>query len=120
MQTAASVVVGFVAALHVYILVLEMFLWSRAVRVFAVPKDRRDDALLRTMLQNQGIYNGFLAAGLIWSLVHPEPSVAVQLQLFFLGCVVVAGLVGAATANVRILFVQTIPAAVGIALVLLG
>ncbi|MEM6926922.1 MAG: DUF1304 domain-containing protein [Myxococcota bacterium] len=117
MQLAASVVVGLVAALHVYILVLEMFLWSRAVRVFAVPRDRRDDRLLRTMLQNQGIYNGFLAAGLIWGLVHPDPEVGTQLQLFFLACVAVAGLVGAATANVRILFVQTLPAAIGLALV---
>ncbi|MEO0601824.1 MAG: DUF1304 domain-containing protein [Myxococcota bacterium] len=120
MQVAASVVVGLIAALHVYILVLEMFLWSRAVRVFAVPRDRRDDPLLRTMLQNQGIYNGFLAAGLIWGLAHPDPVVGTQLQLFFLGCVAVAGLVGAATANVRILFVQTIPALVGLALVLLS
>lgn len=120
MQTAASVVVGLIAALHVYILVLEMFLWGRAVRVFAVPRDQRDNPLLRTMLQNQGIYNGFLAAGLIWGLLHPDPAFSVQLQLFFLGCVFVAGLVGAATANVRILFVQTIPATIGIALLLVA
>ena len=120
MQTASTVVVGIVAALHLYILVLEMFLWKRAVRVFAIPKQRRDDSLLRTMLQNQGIYNGFLAAGLIWSLVHPDPEVGMQLQLFFLGCVAVAGLVGAATANLRILFVQTVPAVLGLVLVWLS
>lgn len=120
MQTAALVVVGLVAALHVYILVLEMFLWSRAVRVFGIPRDRRDDSLLRVMLQNQGIYNGFLAAGLIWSLLHPDPGVATQLQLFFLGCVAVAGIVGAVTANPRILFVQTIPAGIGLTLLLLA
>jgi putative membrane protein len=120
MQIAANVVVGLIAAVHVYILVLEMFLWGRAVRVFGVPRDQRDNSLLRTMLQNQGVYNGFLAAGLIWGLLHPDPSFGMQLQLFFLGCVAVAGIVGAATANVRILFVQTIPAAVGLGLVLLA
>ncbi|MBX2797772.1 MAG: DUF1304 domain-containing protein [Myxococcales bacterium] len=120
MQTAATVVVGLIAALHVYILVLEMFLWGRAVRVFGIPKDRRDDPLLRTMLQNQGIYNGFLAAGLIWSLLHPDPGMAFDLKLFFLGCVAVAGVVGAVTANTRILFVQTVPSVVGIVLLLVG
>lgn len=114
MATVALVLTALIAALHAYILVLEMFLWNRAVKVFAVPRDQRDNPLLRTMLQNQGIYNGFLAAGLVWGLVHPDAGVGSQLQLFFLGCVAVAGLVGAATASGRILLVQTVPATLAI------
>lgn len=117
MKLAADVVVGLVAAIHLYILMLEMFLWNRAVRVFQIPKEHRDNVLMRTMLQNQGLYNGFLATGLIWGLVHPSPVIAFQVKVFFATCVLVAGLYGAVTANVRILFVQTIPA--GIALLLL-
>ena len=120
MQVAADVVVGLIAALHLYILVLEMFWWSRAVRVFGIPKAQRDNPLLRTMLQNQGIYNGFLAAGLAWGLLHPQADIGVQIQLFFLACVFVAGVVGAVTANLRILFVQTVPATFGLVLVWLA
>lgn len=120
MQLAADVVTGVIAALHVYILVLEMFLFRRAVRVFGVPRELREQPLVRVMLQNQGIYNGFLAAGLIWGLLHPDPVLSLQLKLFFCGCVAVAGLVGAATAQIRILFVQTIPAALAIILLLLA
>ncbi|TNE46439.1 MAG: DUF1304 domain-containing protein [Deltaproteobacteria bacterium] len=112
MKYLAPGLVGLIAALHVYIMVLEMFLWSRAVRVFGVPKDQRDNKLLQTMLKNQGLYNGFLAAGLIWGLAHPNSVIGFQVQLFFLACVAVAGLYGAATAQVRILFVQTIPAVI--------
>jgi len=118
MSLAASIVVGLIAALHVYILVLEMFLWNRAVRVFGIAKEHRDNQSMRTMLKNQGLYNGFLAAGLIWGLVHPDASVGLQVQIFFASCVAVAGLYGAATANIRILFVQTVPAALALGLLL--
>jgi putative membrane protein len=118
MQLAADVVTALIGALHVYILVLEMFLWSRAVRVFAVPKEDRDNERIRVLFQNQGIYNGFLAAGLFWGLAHPDPAFGMQLKLFFLGCVAVAGVVGAVTAKPQILMIQTVPAALGIALVL--
>lgn len=120
MGTAAMVMSGLVAALHIYILVLEMFLWSRAVKVFEIPREYHENELMQTMLKNQGLYNGFLAAGLIWGLVHPDAGVGQQIQLFFLACVAVAGLYGAATANVKILFVQTVPAAIAAALVLLA
>lgn len=115
MRETAMVITGVVAALHVYIMVLEMFMWNRATKVFGVPRDQRDNPLLKTMLQNQGIYNGFLAAGLIWALIHPVPPFQASLALFFLACVAVAGIVGAVTADKRILFVQTVPAGLGIA-----
>lgn len=108
----AKIAVGLIAALHVYILVLEMFLWSRAVRVFGIPKEHRDNMQMRTMLKNQGLYNGFLAAGLVWGMLYPAPVVSFHIQVFFLSCVAVAGVYGALTANVRILFVQTVPALV--------
>lgn len=114
MHLVAVAISSLVALLHVWILVLESFWWSRAVKVFGVPRDRRDDPLLRSLFQNQGAYNGFLAVGLVWGLAHPDAGFGWQLQLFFLGCVAVAGVVGAVTAQVRILFVQTVPALLGI------
>lgn len=106
----AKFAVGFVALLHIYIMILEMFLWKRATRVFGIPKELRDNKLVQTMLKNQGLYNGFLATGLLWGLFFPNPEIALQIQLFFLGCVGVAGLYGAITAKYSILFVQTFPA----------
>ncbi|MCO4747011.1 MAG: DUF1304 domain-containing protein [Proteobacteria bacterium] len=116
MQTAALIATGLIGLLHVWILVLEMFLWSRAVKVFAVPRDQRDNVLLQTAFKNQGAYNGFLAAGCFWACAHPNSAFQLQLALFFLGCVAVAGVVGAVTANVRILFVQTVPAVIAMGL----
>ena len=114
MHTAANLVVGIVALIHVYILVLEMFLWEKptGLRAFGLSKDFA--AATRVLAGNQGLYNGFLAAGLFWGLGTGDT----HLQYFFLGCVLVAGVYGAFTANVRILWVQAAPAAV--ALVLLG
>ncbi|MEV8095330.1 DUF1304 domain-containing protein [Kitasatospora sp. NPDC085879] len=117
MHTVANVLVGLVAALHAYFLVLEMFLWER-------PPGRKlsgfDAALARAtapLAANQGLYNGFLAAGLVWGLIAADP-VGHDAQVFFLGCVVVAGLYGAATANRRILLAQALPGAVALAAVL--
>lgn len=101
--------------IHVYIVILEGFWWSRATKVFGVPKERRDDRMLRSMLQNQGAYNGVLVAGLGWGLLHPDPAVGLQLRLFFLGAVAAMGIVGAITADKRILAVQTLPAALAMA-----
>ncbi|WP_022801693.1 DUF1304 domain-containing protein [Deinococcus ficus] len=116
MTLIASVLVGLIALLHVYILVLEMFLWTtpRAMKAFGTTPELA--AQTRVMAGNQGLYNGFLAAGLIWGLLTGAQDV----QLFFLGCVAVAGLYGAATANRRILFVQTVPAVLAILAVLLA
>ncbi|ALW89671.1 DUF1304 domain-containing protein [Deinococcus actinosclerus] len=116
MTLIAAVLVGLIALLHVYILVLEMFLWTtpRAMKAFGTTPDLA--AQTRVMAGNQGLYNGFLAAGLIWGLITGSAAI----QLFFLACVAVAGLYGAATANRRILFIQTVPAALAILAVLLA
>jgi len=110
MGTVSSVLVGLIAFLHVYFLVLEMFLWATpfGAKTFKRPLDEM--IAQKTLAANQGLYNGFLAAGLGWSLVAAEP-IAHELKLFFLGCVLVAGLYGAATASRAILFLQALPAA---------
>jgi putative membrane protein len=116
MLLAANLVVLVVALLHVYILVLEMFLWDtpRGLRAFGLTPEQA--AQTKVLAANQGLYNGFLAAGLVWGLLLGDAGYAVK--LFFLACVLVAGVYGAATANKRILFVQALPAAIGIALLL--
>ena len=112
----ANVFVALIALLHVYILVLEMFLWTtpRGRKAFGLTPEFAEQS--KVLAANQGLYNGFLAAGLAWGLVLGAEGHGVK--LFFLGCILVAGLYGAATANKRILFIQAIPAAIGIALVL--
>jgi putative membrane protein len=119
MDVAARVAVGAVAALHIYILVLEMFLWRtpRGRRAFGTTPEFAEASA--PLAANQGLYNGFLAAGLIWGLVAADPT-GFRVRVFFLCCVVVAGLYGAATANRRILFVQAAPAAVALLLVVLS
>jgi putative membrane protein len=114
----ANILVALVAALHVYFLVLEMFLWTKplGLKTFRQsPEKAADSAVLAA---NQGLYNGFLAAGLVWGLVQGVPAFAFQIKIFFLICVIVAGIYGAVTVSRRILFVQALPAA--IALILLG
>ncbi|MCT9932130.1 DUF1304 domain-containing protein [Planotetraspora sp. A-T 1434] len=119
MKLLADLAVAAVALLHVYILVLEMFLWTtpRARKAFGTDAEFAEKS--RALAANQGLYNGFLAAGLIWGLIAPDP-VGFQAKVFFLACVAVAGLYGAATASRKILFVQTVPALISLALVLLA
>lgn len=116
MNVIAAVAVALVAGLHLYILVLEMFLWTTpfGMKTFGLTPDRA--AITKVLAANQGLYNGFLAAGLIWALALGAPGRAIA--VFFLGCVVVAGVFGAVTANRRILIVQGVPGAVALALVL--
>lgn len=118
MQLAANVVVTLVALIHVYILVLEMFLWTKptGLRAFGLTPQKAADS--KVLAANQGLYNGFLAAGLFWGL--SLGAAGTDVKVFFLLCVLVAGLYGAATASRRILFVQALPAAVGLALMMLG
>lgn len=115
MSTAANVMVGLVALLHAYFLVLEMFLWdtSRGRKVFGTTPEF--SAASKTLAANQGLYNGFLAAGLIWGLFAGD-----AVKIFFLACVIVAGAYGAATVNLKILWVQALPAAIAVGLVLLS
>lgn len=118
MEFLATALIALTALIHVWILVLEMFLWRTplGMRSFGTTPDQAQT--MATLAANQGLYNGILAAGLGWSLVAPDPT-AFAFRVFFLGAVVVAGLYGAATVSRRILFVQALPAALGLAAVLL-
>jgi putative membrane protein len=108
----ANALIALVALLHVYFMVLEMFLWDRPFgrRTFGLTAEFA--AASKTLAANQGLYNGFLAAGLVWGLWLGDPGRPVK--FFFLGCVVVAGVFGALTVNRKILFVQALPAAVAL------
>ncbi|MFC6087974.1 DUF1304 domain-containing protein [Saccharothrix lopnurensis] len=119
MQIAADVLTALVAAIHVYIVVLEVFLWNtpRGRAVFGTTE--RFAAESKALAVNQGLYNGFLAAGLVLGIVLPGTA-GFTLAVFSLACVVVAGLVGAATVSRRILVVQSVPAAVALLVVLLA
>jgi putative membrane protein len=114
----ALVLTALVALLHFYFLVLEMFLWDtpRGRRVFNTTPEFA--AASKTLAANQGLYNGFLAAGLVWGLILGAAGRPVV--IFFLGCVIVAGVYGAATVNRKILFVQAVPAALALLAVLFG
>jgi putative membrane protein len=118
MAIAANIIVGLIAAVHIYILILEMFLWDKPAGLRAFGQTREAAAASKVLAANQGMYNGFLAAGLLWGLSLGPDGTGVK--VFFLSCVLIAGLFGAATANRKILFVQAIPAAIGLALVLLS
>ena len=120
MNAIANILVAIVAALHVYFLTLEMFFWTKplGLRVFGnSPQKAADSAVLAA---NQGLYNGFLAAGLIWGLVHNAPAFAFEIKVFFLVCAIVAGIYGAATVSRSILYVQAAPAALALILLILS
>ncbi len=118
MTTAANTVIALVGLLHVYFLVLEMFLWDKPAGLRAFGQTREMAAATKVLAANQGLYNGFLAAGLFWGLSLGAAGQSVK--VFFLLCVLIAGLYGAATASRKILFVQALPAAIGLALLLLA
>lgn len=112
MAMLGNIVIALVALIHLYILVLEMFLWDKpaGLRAFGLtPEAARASKVLAA---NQGLYNGFLAAGLLWGLGLGAEGFGVK--VFFLTCVLAAGLFGAVTASRKILFVQALPAAVGL------
>ena len=118
MRKFARVLIAFVALEHLGFLVLEMFLWTSptGMQVFGLTQDLAEQT--SALAANQGLYNGFLAAGLIWSLV--KKSDAFSLQVFFLSCVVIAGIFGALTAKASILYVQGAPAMIALVLVVLA
>ena len=116
MNTAANIVVALVGLLHVYILVLEMFLWDKPAGLRAFGQSKQAAAATKVLAANQGLYNGFLAAGLFWGLSLGDAGFGAK--VFFMLCVLVAGVYGAATASRKILFVQALPAALGLALLL--
>ncbi|TDV54065.1 DUF1304 domain-containing protein [Actinophytocola oryzae] len=118
MTIISDVLVGLVALIHLYIVVLEMFLWTkpRTRAAFGLTAEFAEET--RTLAANQGLYNGFLALALIWGLIATDPT-GLQLKLYGLVCVIVAGLYGAATASKRILYVQAVPGALALIAVLL-
>lgn len=117
MSLVSQIVTGLVAALHVYFLVLEMFLWATPVGQKAFGRTAEEQESTKILAANQGLYNGFLAAGLVWSLVGSDLT-ALPIRTFFLACVLVAGIYGGLTASKKILFVQAVPAAIGLAVTL--
>lgn len=118
MAIAANIVVGLVALLHIYFLALEMFLWDKPAGLKAFGQTLEQAKASKVLAANQGLYNGFLAAGLIWGLWLG--TAGTQIKIFFLGCVLVAGVYGAITASRKILYVQALPAAIGLTLIVLS
>lgn len=118
MSIIANVLVAAIALLHIYILVLEMFLWNtpRGRKSFGTTPEFA--AATKSLAANQGLYNGFLAAGLIWGLLLGTEGNAIK--VFFLGCVIVAGIFGALTANKRIFFIQALPAIITLIVLLIA
>ena len=120
MDTLAKVLVALVAIEHIYILILEMFLWTkpRTRKVFGISAEFAEKT--KAMAANQGLYNGFLAVGIIWGLMHSNLAFGLQLQLFFLSCVIIAAIYGAFTVKKSILFVQGLPALVALIVLIIS
>lgn len=116
MKLLPDALVALVALLHLYFLVLEMFLWTKPYgrRVFGLTPEKAE--LTKSLAANQGLYNGFLAAGLGWGLLAGAAD-GYMIKVFFLSCVIIAGVFGAATASRKILWVQAVPGALALALV---
>jgi putative membrane protein len=116
MEIVASIAVGIIAFLHLYFLVLEMFLWTKPTgrRIFGLDAEFAERS--KGLAANQGLYNGFLAAGLIWGLVQGS----FEFKVFFLVCVIIAGLYGGFTVKRTILFIQALPAVIALILVILA
>ncbi|MGZ3745000.1 MAG: DUF1304 domain-containing protein [Pseudobdellovibrionaceae bacterium] len=113
-------IVTLTACLHIYFLILEMFLWTkpRGLKIFGLSLEQAKSSAV--LAANQGLYNGFLAAGLMWSLIHPSTEISTQLKFFFLTCVAVAGLYGGYTVSKKIAIVQALPAALGLVFLMLA
>ena len=120
MKLVGIALVVLVALEHLYFLYLEMFLWTKpkGLKIFGNSAQKAEDS--KVLAANQGLYNGFLAAGLAWGLIHSNPAFAFQIKTFFLLCVIVAGVYGAATVSRRILYVQAAPAALALILLWLA
>jgi putative membrane protein len=108
MSTTSQVLTGLVAALHVYFLVLEMFLWTTPFGRKTFARSAEEMEQTKVLAGNQGLYNGFIAAGLVWSIVG-DATIVYSVRMFFLVCVVIAGLYGGATASKKIYAVQALP-----------
>ena len=120
MNLLVNVIVAAVAILHIYFMVLEMFLWTKPMGLKVFGQSLEKAKASAVLAANQGLYNGFLAAGLVWGLLASDDLQAQQIKIFFLGCVAIAGLYGAWSVNTRILFIQALPALVGLILVIMS
>ncbi|RLD27430.1 MAG: DUF1304 domain-containing protein [Bacteroidetes bacterium] len=120
MALTTSILIGVIILIHIYILGFEMFAWTtRGPKVFrSFPKELFEPT--KTMAANQGLYNGFLAAGLFWTFFIDDPAWKANISIFFLACVAIAGIYGTATASKKIFFIQALPALIALALVLFG
>lgn len=122
MIVAANIVIALIALLHLWFLLLEMFLWTRPIgrRAFGTTAEFAEQS--KTLAANQGLYNGFLAAGLVWGLLldGSGSGSGFSVKLFFLGCVLIAGIYGGLTAAHKILLIQALPALVALLLMQLG
>jgi putative membrane protein len=118
MTTLSNIMIVLVALLHLYFLILEMFFWEKPLGLRAFGLTPEFAKASKALAANQGLYNGFLVAGLIWGVILGDAGNSIK--LFFLGCVIVAGVFGAITANRKILFVQALPGIVALALVLMS
>lgn len=116
MLLSANILITLIAVLHLYILLLEMFWWDKPRGLKAFGQSYEQASASKVLAANQGLYNGFLAAGLLWGLLESDSAI----KLFFLSCIVIAGIFGAATANKRILFIQSVPAFCAMLLLIMG
>ncbi len=122
METISKILIGIVAVEHLYIMWIEMFAWTTVGKKTFKSKEFPPELFEKTkvLAANQGLYNGFLAAGLLWSLLITNQIQAENIAIFFLSCVLIAGLYGGFTAKIKILFTQALPALIALLSVLLG
>ena len=116
MELLSTIIILLVAFLHIYFMILEMFLWDKPAGLRAFGQTREKAAASKTLAANQGLYNGFLAAGLLWGIFQGEAGF--DFKFFFLLCVIIAGLYGGLTVNKKILYIQTLPALIGLLLLI--
>ncbi len=114
MSAVATLFVALVALLHAYFLTLEMFLWTKPLGLKTFGNTLEKAQASAVLAANQGLYNGFLAAGLVWGLFHPNPAIGFQIKVFFLFCVIVAGLYGGYSVKPKIIYVQALPALIAL------
>lgn len=117
MEILTTIIILLVALLHIYILILEMFLWDKPAGLRAFGQNREQAAASKTLAANQGLYNGFLAAGLLWGISQGDAGF--DFKFFFLLCVAIAGLYGGITVNKKIIFIQALPAIIGLIFLIL-
>ncbi|MDF1881233.1 DUF1304 domain-containing protein [Sulfurimonas sp. MAG313] len=112
-----TLLIGFIALEHLGFLILEMFLWTKPLgrKIFSLSKEKAEAS--KALAANQGLYNGFLSSGLWWSLIHPNPDISYQLSVFFLICIILAGIYGGYSVNKSIFFIQALPSVITLILI---